>query len=215
MLQLQEAYNAFTRLKKDTSDVSVDLVLDWFNNIHWFVWDYLSGTDSKRLIKTAIISVTAGTTTYTLPVDFKNTLSFGCGIFLSDSNGNPTDTVLSVTDYASSAQGYYFEGSNIIFTPSVTQNHVYYLRYIPTPPIFTALTEYFSTDKTLGGKETIPLEFRKFVVMALDAEYTAWDEEPTAEGMADQRYIRVMNELCKHIRKSPGVYGLSSLAGNF
>jgi 1-deoxy-D-xylulose 5-phosphate reductoisomerase len=80
----------------------------------------------------------------------------------------------------------------------------------------TALTDYFTLDSTNTGLEIIPSEWLfNFVLKALDVLYHDWDENMGVEGVADMKFIRLLNELGMNIRRTPAVYALDDTSLNF
>ena len=73
---------------------------------------------------------------------------------------------------------------------------------------FTAESDYFTLDALTGGAELVPDSKLRYLVDALDVLYTIWDEEPGAEGFADARFVRSLDQLLSHVKKEPSAYGL-------
>ena len=45
--------------------------------------------------------------------------------------------------------------------------------------------------------------------------YEGWDEDVAAEGFADQRFIRVLQEILQYINRAPSVYGVTDYSSSF
>lgn len=216
-LQVQNAYSAFSRYKKDVSDVSQELILDWCNNIYWYIYRRITKQTPDQFMLEYEIPYVSGITQYALPSDFGNLKSFGTGIYPVDKAGVPAGQTIPYSNFGSNALGYYLNNNNIIFTPRVGNLFSYnpILRYVSKPFTLTSLDDYFTLDGTSSGQEVISLEFRDYVVKALDVFYSQWDEDPGAESTADFRFVRIMNDLLTDIRKTPSVFGIDGQMNNF
>lgn len=207
MLTIQNVKDSFDRLKRDTSDVSTTLFIEWTQFCIDYVWRKLLGTDPGRWISTSTVTKTTSVNTTALPATFGGMEHYDCGLFELDSTGTtPTMTKLARTSYGSASTGYYLEGSNIHWTPTPTETKTYSIRFVTERPSFTALSDYLTTDKTLTGTEIIPDDFREYMVRAIDVLYSQWDEDPGAEGMADQRYTRILDDLITELRREPNPF---------
>lgn len=188
-LTVSSVRTKFELIKKDISDVSNDLFIFWSDQINKFVYRTLYQVDPERYIQEQDYTVTGSPQTSTLPTDFRDLKSFGCGVFLKNDDGTTTQDFLPIVQYGSQARGYYITGSNIVFTG--IEDSSFRLRYMPELPTID------STDDTF----IIPDEFEWYLIQALDVYYNMWDEMPGAEALSDQRFTRVLDELVRHVRK--------------
>ena len=214
-IQLLTARTSLENLKKDISDVPSGTFLQWCQFISDQVYRSLIATDSERWIQETTISVTAGTETYALPVDFRDISAYGCGLYLIDTNGKNQEQRLTRTNFGFPEVGYYISGANIVLTPNPVVDTSYRLRYIPKGPVFSSVSDYFTIDKLSTGAEIVPDEFLIYLRNALDAQYGAWDEDVGAEGLSDQRFVRAMDELIRNVRREPDAYGLPDFSVTF
>lgn len=205
-LQVQDAYDAFGRLKRDITDVSLATFKEWCDYLNKFAYRYLVGIDPERFISSSTVSVSAGTSSYSLPADFRSMQAMGTGLFDVDDNG--VAKTLALTGFGSANKGYYVSGSNVVLTPNPTQSATYTLRYTPDVTTIDDMTDYFTVDTTNTGNIILPSEFKEYVVKALDVFYNQWDEEVGMESFADARFTRALTELAQTYKRTPGVYGL-------
>lgn len=194
----------FTRHKKDLSDVSTDLFLDWCDQINQFAYRIIWAQDPEQYLTTESYTVASGDNQYALPDNYSNSQVIGAGLYVVE-NGVQTDQMLPRTHFGSSTLGYYLNGIYLYFTPIPTATATYNLRYIPTLDSITELTDTM----------VIPNEFMAYVKNALDVLYTIWDEDPSIEGITDERFVRAMDELAQNIRCDAPVVGLDYFEGAF
>lgn len=212
-LQVQTAYDAYTRFKQDISDVSDADFIDWCRWLHNFTYRYYLGVEPNNFFTTQAYTVTTSPSTQTLPSTLKQMTQFGTGLY-TVSNSVATEDQLPYTGRGSSIRGYYLDGSNIVFT-GVT-DEIFSMVFVPKLTQIDALTDYFTIDTTDTGKDVISDEWlQDFVIKALDVMYTQWDENVGAEGFADARFIRTLTDFLSNIRRTPGVYGLEDSSLNF
>jgi hypothetical protein len=213
-LQIQTAYDSFARFKQDITDVDTDTFLDWCKWLHNFVYRYYLGIEPSNFFTTQAYTVPSSPSTQALPATFKQMDKVGAGFFLVDNDGNTTDYTLDYTGRGRSDQGYYLDGDNIVFTGMTNQSLL--LVFVPKLTAITALSDYFTLDTLVTGKDIISDEWLDdFVIKALDVMYTQWDENLGAEGIADARFIRLLDEFARNIRRTPGVYALEDTSLNF
>lgn len=207
-LQVQEAYDAFGRLKRDITDVPLATFYEWCDYLNKFAYRYLIGIDPERFVSSSSVNVVAGTTSYSLPADFRSLQASGTGLFELDTDGNPTGYTLAVTGFGSQNEGYYISGSNIVITPNPTKSANYTFRYIPDVTTIDESTDYFTVSTALDSDIILPSEFKEYVVKALDVFYNQWDEDLAMESFSDARFIRALDELARTYKRTPDVYGL-------
>jgi len=212
-LQVQTAYNSFSRFKQDITDVDTDTFLDWCKWLHNFVYRYYLGIEPSRFFTTQSYTVTTSPSTQALPSTFKEMTKFGTGIFVVSSS-TTTDEQLAYTGLGRTDSGYYIDGNNIVFT-GITSGSLL-MRFIPKLTALTALTDYFTLDILSTGKDVISEEWLDdFVIKALDVMYTQWDEDIGTEGISDARFVRLLDEFARNIRRTPAVYSLEDSSLNF
>jgi len=198
----------FGLLKRDITDVSNDTFVQWCRFVNDYVYRYLIDIAPNEYWSTSTITTTSGTSAYALPSDFRDMSVSGGGIYCVDDNSNVLDTRLALTNYGAREKGYYISGSNIVMTPEPTQTETYSLRYIPENTVIDAVTDYFTIDTLSTGAEIIPERYLDYLIKALDVYYNYWDEQPGAESLSDQRFVRSLNELAQAIRPEGGMYSL-------
>lgn len=214
-LTLQNARDALENLKKDITDVGNTEFIEWCKFVNSFVYRELYTIDPERFISTSDITTVSGTASYSLPNDFETMQPYGCGLFYVDDNGDETDRMKPRTGFGSRANGYYISGSNVVLTPEPTLVETWRQRYIPTCTAFTALTDYFTVNKTQTGIEIIPDEYLMNLRDAINVLYEQWDEDPNMEYIADHRFIRSLGELLKYIRREPNAYAIKDYSTSF
>lgn len=204
-IQLQEAYDELELLKQDIADVDNDLFISWCNHVNRHAYRFISGIDSERFItELSLTNITSGA--QNLPNDFSSIQYFNTGVFYVDNNGNSTNRQLPLLPFGSTQPGYYLNGTQIVFLNISTSTN-FVLRYIPNPPTFTSMDDYFTTDKLSTGKEIIPTQYLLALRDHLDVMYSQWDEDVSYEAVADARWVRELNELANNIRRTPSSYG--------
>ena len=203
-MTIQTVKDAFSNLKKDISDVSNTLFIQWCDYANNELYRLLIGVDPERVITTNTINVTSGTASYALPSGFRDMDTFGTGIFQTDASGNITDTRLVLTGPGSQTRGYYLNGSNIILTPAPTKNETLIQRYVPALTTLASLSDSFIS--------ALPTEYLYQLVNAIDVLYSQWDEDPSMESLAGQRYSQAITTIAQSIAQQPRVYGTSDLS---
>lgn len=202
----------YERFKHDISDVSTATFCDWCDAINKMLYNHLAGIDTERLISTQSYTVTSSPSTQALPTDFKEMTKFGTGLFRMNGSLDTTES-LNYTEFGSSSTGYYLTGGNIVFTG--IENEVYKMRYLPKVTTISALTAYFTINTLTGGVEIVPEGYEDLLIKFIDVYYSAWDEDIGMEGVADQRFIRLLDEFSRTVKRTPAVYGLDDSTINF
>ena len=205
-LQVQDVYDIYSRQKQDISDVDTDVFLDWCDWLNKFAYRHILGIDPERFIEETTITAVANQEYASLPADFRDIQRFGCGLY-EYTDSVRTDTQYPITNPNSGITGFYIKNDRLYFTPTPTESHTYMLRYVPGEPEIDALTDYFIT----------PLDARyiKYILGAIDVFYNQWDDNPGAEGIADARFVRLLNELSRNVKQQPAVYSLDDPSLNF
>lgn len=208
-LQLSTIKTAFGNYKRDISDVSNDLFVQWCNYILGFVYDKLVDVTPDKFMSTTTISVANGTAAYDLPVDFRDMKRIGTGLYSVGTNGQPVDSPLAMTGYASGATGYYLLDDQIVLTPQPQSSYSLILRYTPLEPNFTSINDYFTLDKLSTGLPLVRTSDLEYLVRAIDVQYTMWDADPSMESIADFRFVRILSEMLSRQRSTPNSYNLT------
>lgn len=199
----------FAEYKKDISDVSSTLFVNWMNDIANYIYREMQKADPEVYITE--LSFTQTTNSRSLPADFRSLVPENTGIFYVDNNGDITDRRLPITHPGSQDIGYYLFGDTIRFTPvEWGQSMPFTLRYIPKRTQFTDQSDYFTLDTETDGTEIIKNtdEYMDYLLKALDVMYDQWDEDVNHEGLADIRYTRALDDLLENIRPLPKAYYL-------
>lgn len=218
-ISIQTARTALLEDLKDISDVPQNTFIRWCQYINSFVYRYLLGVDPERFIKEVPFQVLNNVSVYPITdimTDFRDFQTENTGLFMTDGNGLNTGVRLSLTVPGNSSSnnsgiwnntmvtpGYYINQGNFIIVPVPTKNYLLIARYSPEITILNNVNQYFTVDGTDTGFPIIPYEYLEYVLRALEVKYQIWDEEVGAEGFADQRFMRVLNELCENIRRQP------------
>jgi len=199
---VSSAKTSLENRKRDISDVSDSVFIEWCNFINDFYYRTVNGIDPGRNLTTDTISVVSGTETYALPSDFNNMQVVGSGLYDLDGNSDPIESSrLTLTGYGAAVNGYYISGSNVVLTPQPSATNTLTIRYIPD---LTALT---ATSNSLQ----IPDEYRLYVINAIDVLYTLWDEDKNSEVFADARFSRSLDELAKNINQQPMISSMLNI----
>lgn len=213
VISLQEAKDAVENIKRDISDVSTTVFLQWCNFAEQHLYKMLVKQAPERFIDTQTYSsVTSGS--QAIPSDFKGMGVTGTGLFEVDQNGDVTDRQLVRTGYGSTLKGYYITGSSIVFT-GINTATTYVLRYIPLLTKKTTLTEYFTIDGTSTGVATIPSEYMEALVADLCKIYDQWDDNAGAESLDDFRFVRCLNEMLGDFDQDVHVFATNPFTGAF
>lgn len=213
-LLLSDVKTALENVKRDISDVSDAVFLQWCNYGARSLYRKLSNQVPERFVLThTYTSVTSGT--QALPNDFNNIQSVGTGLFEVDSTGAVTDRQLIKTRYGSTEKGYYITGSSVVFT-GINTATTYILRYLPDLVKYTDVsTDYFTLDGEDDGVELIPDEYEEALVADLCKFYEQWDDNAGQESLDDFRFTRCMNEMLGDFDKDVHVFGTDSIIGTF
>jgi hypothetical protein len=207
-LQLTTAFTQLGYRLQDVSDIDTNTRIQWAQFVSDFIYKEIVKTEPERFIASTTINVTSGTAAHTLPSDFLHVQSWGTGLYVPNDDGTANNTRKALTGYGSQQDGYYITGNFLTLTPVPTASDTLVFRYIPKPPIYTSINDYFSSDKLLTGKEIIPDWATEYLVNALVTMYGQWDEDPNLESFADIRFSRSLDELLRTIRKQPDCYPL-------
>jgi len=195
MITAQQAYDDLKAYKKDISDIPADTFLSWINYINNFIYRELIGTNSEHYKKVIAINVLKGTSSYALPIDFRDVKHWGTGVYKS-SDSNQIDEMLPITMPGSNIRGYYISGNSLVLTPTPQNSDKVFLWYIPK---LTKISSF--SDPTI-----IEDEYQEYFTKALDVIYCQWDEGKGDEGFADARFIRCLNEILDNAREYPAIY---------
>jgi len=209
MLLVSTVRTQFELLKQDITDVSSAAFLQWCNAIHRYAYRKLKAAEPERFKKSASYTISSAPSTQALPADFGGMTDYGCGVYLPDST-----VKLSMTGFNSEDKGYYLSGSNIVFT-GIEDGETYTLRYMPTITALSSTASYFSDDTLVTGVQIIEDDDIDFVLQALDVKYSQWDNSTGDEANADQRFIRVMDEMLSNYKRTPKVYARSDISNSF
>lgn len=206
-IKLLDAETKLGYMLKDISDVPTATMLYFHQTISDYIYHKVIKTDPNRYISEQTYTLAAGTNDLSLPSDFMNIQPIDTGLFVKNSDGYETNKRFTKTEFGSPRQGYYIEQGNMVLTPdpNVATDSVV-LRYIPTPPVYTANTEYYTDDKLITGKEIVPVEYMSYVVAALKQIYMEWDESASEESLQDFRYMRILDDLLDNLRTTGGSF---------
>lgn len=213
-LLLSDVRTALENVKRDISDVSAAVFLQWCNYGARSLYRKLSNQVPERFVDThTYTAITSGA--QNLPADFNNIQVLGTGLFEVNTSGTVTSVQLPKTSYGSTSKGYYITGSTVVFT-GITTATTYILRYIPELVKYTdASTNYFTLDGTSNGVELIPQEYEEALVADLCKFYEQWDDNAGQESLDDFRFVRCMNEMLGDFDKDVHVFGTDQIIGAF
>lgn len=198
-ISAQEAFDELERRKKDLSDVPQETYLDWCNGVNLWLYRRLSSIDPERYLAEQSYSIVPSDNSYALPVDFQTVGVMGAGLFYTNSTGAITDNKLRETSVGSGQIGYKISGSNVIITPLPQTSQTLIMRYIPKIDVITEMTDNFVLDD----------EYLDQLIDALDVQYDIWDEDTGAEALADQRYVRSLNDIMTNYKRYTGAVGVN------
>lgn len=200
----RELLEALTRRKKNLADLPEQTFLDWCNEVNLFSYRVLYANNPEEYLTTTTVTTAPNQQTYTLPDNFLNIQPLGTGFFLIQ-NGAATEYKLPKTWQGSYDTGYFLQGDTIYFTPVPQATAQYLLKYIPKIDEITSLDD----------EVIIPDQFKWYAVDALDCQYDIWDEDVGAEGLADQRFTRKLQEMAQFLRKDTKTVGIQTYGGYF
>jgi len=89
------------------------------------------------------------------------------------------------------------------------------MKYIPQPPVFTDLTDYFTVDATNATVGLVEDRHMEYLVKAVDVLYEQWEEDLGLEGVADARMVRALGEVLESTCKTPQVSQMRDYTNNF
>lgn len=197
-ITVSDLRTSFDLYKKDTSDVSQALFVQWCDYMNKYLYRALIGVDAERKIKDYSFTITSGNTQYSLPADFRDVSSWECGLFERNGDGSVSDRPIPRSREGSGTMGYYLADGYLYITPSPQKDSYVYLRYTPKTTDITSVSDSFS--------DIIPDEYKWDLVYAIDTLYTQWDEDTTSESFADMRFVRMMDELIRTMNREPKAY---------
>lgn len=203
-LTAQNIYDSLERYKTNISDVTDEVFLEWVQFVVNYVWKKVKKIDPLRFIGTQSYTVTTDPQTSALPTNFRDINQTSCGLYLYDTdNSKVTNQKLGITGYGSTEEGFYIEGSNIIFTGITSK--AYRMRFMPKAPTITALTDYITVDALVTGAEIVNQEDLEYLVKATDVLYEQWDLNPNSESLADFRFVRALSEMLDSYNRTPQI----------
>jgi len=212
---LLELRNSLERLNDDITDVGASNFVEWCNLIADYIFPRVQNVEPEEFIQTQEYSVSSSPSSQSLPSNFGNIRINKTGLFLKDQNGNPTNQNLAPTGYGEGSRGYWLSRGLVNFT-GINSLRTFVLRYMPKRTSFTDQgSDYFTVDGTQNGVEIIPDEQIEVVIKGLDVLHKQWDNDPGAESVADQRFVRIMSELFSDIKKTPNVYVVAQSTNAF
>ncbi len=168
-LTVIDCKNLLASRKKDISDVSSDVFLNWLNELQETVYPYLYNNQDKYIASQSI-SVVAWTSNYTIPNWNREPL--WTGVYL-DWEWYDEDNYKIIWD-------------NLILTTQPTTNFILEYKYVPELPDLTEIND----DVTIFNTS-----MKKLVTEWLDELYSTWDEDWLNESNASQRFIRELDKL--------------------
>jgi hypothetical protein len=178
LVTVQQAITGFQQQYDDTfGEISEALYLQWLNDLNYMLYDDLVAQNKEKYISSQTYSVTTGTSTFSLPSDFKDTLPSN----VYDTEERP----ILKTRYGSELKGFFIQGSNIVFTPSGKVNEDLTLRYIPEISSLTATTDSL----------VITVEDLEVAIDWIDKKYAQFNLDIIREQNAEQRFIRNLERL--------------------
>jgi len=201
---VQQAVNILERhYDRAIGEVSDELYYDWLNDLNYMVYSMLSNVDLAKYISNTNYALVDGTSSYSLPSDFKHIKTSGiggdkgCGLYYTN-DGTATDRLLERTGFGSLRSGYYLEGSNIVITPTPSQSSTITLRYMPLLNRLEALT-----DQMLISREDITA-----VMNWLDKSYGQWNLDVFKENSGDQRFANGLLRLIGNATRESLIFTL-------
>nr|QGH72392.1 MAG: hypothetical protein [Podoviridae sp. ctka020] len=196
-ITLSDIVNRVTRRLKDVDDISSSIWYDIATDLNQFLYRRIKGIDPERVITSATYTVTSSPSSQALPAGFRDIQAIGCGVFYQNSAGQNTDTQLPLTGFGSTSPGYYFDGTNIVFT-GINTSTVFVLRYVGTLADITAMSGIFC----------VPDEYKDLVTEGMVLGYYKYEEDPR-EADADTRFTRLLSDFLETVKKAPKVYAPS------
>ena len=178
-----------------TVNISDTLFWDWLNKINHYFYRRIIEINPEDYIQETTINLVPGTTSYALPSTFKTISQYGCGIFLVNDEGTQTDRQLNQMRFGDNTMGYRINGTTLNLTQDPNTSQTYTVRYLAT------IAEIDEDSDTL----LIPEEYKDYLMNAIDMFYEIWTNDPNAEALSDQRFVRAMDELLRTVNKVPQV----------
>lgn len=196
-ITLSTIKDRLSRRLKDIHDISDALLYDMATDLNQLLYREIFSEDPERFIITQSYNVSFSPSTQPLPVDFRDVQEFGTGFFIVNNSGVASNRKLVITGYGSQEEGYYINGTNVIFT-GISSSSTVILRYIPVLADITSLS----------GTFIVPDEFKELVLEGMVVAYYKNEEDPR-EAEADQRFARLLTQFLATVKKAPRIYGLT------
>tara|TARA_Y100000310_G_scaffold157840_2_gene157297 strand:+ start:9028 stop:9642 length:615 start_codon:yes stop_codon:yes gene_type:complete len=204
MLTVQTIKNSFTRFKRDISDVEDSVFIEWCDWMNKQAYNFIVGIDPERYISDQTYTISNAPQTEAFPSDFQSIDYLGCGLYEVDNSGQDTAFALTRTGFGRMDVGYYISGGDIVFT-GISDSKQYKLRYIPALTTFNALTDTTVLDD----------RYLQHAVGDIDVLYSQWDVDPSAESLADFRFVRLLRELGDTVSRDVTAYQIDDFTQNF
>lgn len=195
-----DVYNRFEKKKGGSSGVKTDLFVYWLDEANRMLYVLLKDRDASRFIdEGTTYTISSSPETEALPATFRDIAPEGCGFYVQNSDGTYQDRPLVETGFGSKDKGYYFQGSNVVFTGFSTATTIK-LRFIPV------LTEITDLSDTLVFRD----EDIAHVTEAMNVAYGIWRENPDEEVVADQRFVRAIKLMLSGYRRSKSAFRIKN-----
>lgn len=191
---MQNVIDKLERRLKDIHDIDNTTWLDMATNLNRRLYRAMKGKDPERVRSTSIYVVSSSPSTQALPAGFRDIADVGTGFFYRDNAGEDTNRRLDMTGFGSTLPGYYFDGTNVVFT-GINTSTTFVLIYTATTADLTAVSSAF----------VVPDEYLELVIEGMMVEYYKYEEDPR-EADADLRFSRLWYEFLDTVKKSPNVF---------
>ena len=203
-LKVNDIFDMLKAVKRDISDVDTSQRLRIANMLNQEIYEWNKSICPSDNFGIYDFSTTNGVNRYSLPTDFEDTKGLGFGLYTRE-NGE-AKTQIQETIANSGVEGYYIGGEivSLVYTPS--------LYIIPTPSstqdyrlIYSkTLTDLISLDDSL----ILDTRYRQLARDFVLKEYAIFDDDPSREQVADQRYSISKAEYIKDKSTTPKVFSI-------
>lgn len=198
-ITVADGWTAVQDVVKNINDLSTGQQLRLADIVDRQIRDEIAAVAPERLLTSTSIAVTAGTSGYALPATFQDVQDLGTGFYLLNTDGT-VNTRLAQTGFGSDTQGYYIDGTNVVFTPLPSTGAIVTLKYLAERTDFTVTTGLFCTPNAK--------RYLELVRQGLLVQYYIFKRRFDLKQFAEADYQALLDDMVKRITQTPQAFSL-------
>lgn len=197
-ITVSDAFTLLEDVNKNISNIGTAQRLRMASMLNRQLRDAIQDVDPARLVKPVTFTVSQGTSTDTLPVDFQDNDGLDYGFYTLDSKGDLDVLLTEVRVNDDITQGFRIEGTDTVEFRNVKTAGSIVLRYIPTITNFTTFDDEFVVDD----------RWIELVQAGMIHRYAVFDSKGSAsdEVGASERFLNLLDDFKVRIRRTPNVF---------